>query len=103
MVGGRERVRQISSPSGLGGETAYTAQEDPKFINNYNMGERRVIRVWFFSFYIPRPSLVLSVLSSLGHHNHKMLKNNSEIRNEAKMHTSTTSIHNFIGGLRRLS
>ena len=45
VVGGRERVRQISSPSGLGGETAYTAQEDPKFINNYNMGEGRMIRV----------------------------------------------------------
>ena len=27
-----------------------------------------MIRVWFFSFCIPRPSLVLSALSSLGHH-----------------------------------
>ena len=27
-----------------------------------------MIRAWFFSFCIPRPSLVLSALSSLGHH-----------------------------------
>ena len=27
-----------------------------------------MIRVWFFSFCIPRPSLALSALSSLGHH-----------------------------------
>ena len=27
-----------------------------------------MLRVWFFRFCIPRPSLVLSALSSLGHH-----------------------------------
>ena len=47
---------------GTGWETGYTTQEDLKFINNYNMGEGRMIRAWFFSFCIPRPSLVLSAL-----------------------------------------
>ena len=65
-VGGR--VRQIPSPYGVGGETGYTAQEDLKSINSYNMGEERMIRVWFFCSCIPRPSLVLSPLSSLGYH-----------------------------------
>ena len=37
-------------------------------INSYNMGEERTIRVWFFLSCIPRPSLVLSALSSLGYH-----------------------------------
>ena len=37
-------------------------------INSYDMGEGRTIRVWFFCSCIPRPSLVLSALSSLGHH-----------------------------------
>jgi len=32
------------------------------------MGEGRTIRVWFFHSCIPRPSLVLSALLSLGHH-----------------------------------
>jgi len=59
-VGGR--VRQIPSLSGVGGETGYAAQEDLKSINSYNMGEARMIRVWFFCSYIPRPSLVLSAL-----------------------------------------
>ena len=54
---------------GVGGETGYTAQKDLKSINNYNMGEGRMIRVWFFCSCIPRPSLVLPALSSLGHHN----------------------------------
>ena len=36
-------------------------------INSYNMGEGRT-RVWFFHSCIPRPSLVLSALSSLRHH-----------------------------------
>ena len=52
----------------VGGETGYTAQEDLKSINSYNMGEERMIRVWFFCSCIPRPSLVLSPLSSLGYH-----------------------------------
>ena len=32
------------------------------------MGEGRTIRVWFFHSCVPRPSLVLSALLSLGHH-----------------------------------
>ena len=40
-------------------------------INSYNVGEGRTIRVWFFHSCITRPSLVLSALSSLGHHNSK--------------------------------
>ena len=38
-------------------------------INSYNKEEGRMIRVWFFCSCIPRPSLVLSALSPLGHHN----------------------------------
>ena len=41
------RVRQISSPYRVRGETGYTAQEDPKSVNSYNMGGRRTIRVGF--------------------------------------------------------
>ena len=52
----------------VGGETGYTAQEDLKSINSYNMGEGRMIRVLFFCSCIPRPALVLSALLSLGHH-----------------------------------
>ena len=65
------RVWQISSPYGVGEETGYTAQEDLKPVNSYNMGEGRTIRVWFFHSCISRPSLVLSDLSSLSHHNIK--------------------------------
>ena len=38
-------------------------------IYSYNMGEGRTITVWSPLLQIPRPSLVLSALSSLGHHN----------------------------------
>ena len=55
-------VRKILSPYGVGGETVYTAQEDQKSINSYNMGERKMLRVLFFGSCIPRPSLVLSAL-----------------------------------------
>ena len=37
MLGGG-RVRQVPSTCGVGGETSYTAQEDLKSINSYNMG-----------------------------------------------------------------
>ena len=37
-------------------------------MNSYDTGEGRTIRVWFFHSFIPRLSLVLSALSSLGHH-----------------------------------
>ena len=63
-VGGR--VRQIPSLYGVGGETGYTGQKDLKFINSYNVGDGK--DVWFFHSFIPRPSWVLSVLSSLGYH-----------------------------------
>jgi len=66
LVGGR--VKQIPSPYGVAGETGYTAQEDLKSINSNNMGEGRMIRVWFFHSCIPRSSWVLSTLLSLGHH-----------------------------------
>ena len=61
-------VRQIPSPYGVGGETGYTAQEGLKFIHSYNMSGGRTIRGWGFCSCIPRPSLVLSALSSWGHH-----------------------------------
>jgi len=66
------RVRQIPSPYGIGRETGYTDQEDMKSVNSYSMGEGKMIRVWFFSC-IPRPSLVLSALSSLGHYTMEQL------------------------------
>ena len=53
-----------------GGETGYTAQEDLKSVNSYNMGEERTISVWFLHSCIPRPSLVLSALLPLGHHSY---------------------------------
>ena len=46
----------------------YAAQEDLKSVNSYDTGEGRTIRVWFFPSCIPRPSLVLSALQSLGYH-----------------------------------
>ena len=52
-----ERKANTFSLCGVGGETGYTAQEDLKFINSYNMGEGRTIRVLFFPFLLPRPSL----------------------------------------------
>ena len=61
------RVKQIPSPNGVGRETDYTAQEDLKTVNSYNMQEGRTIR--FFHSYTARLSMVLSALSSLGHHN----------------------------------
>ena len=63
VEGGVWRVRQISSPYWVGGEMGYTAQEDLKSIDSYNMGERRAIRVQFFCSCISRTSLVLSALS----------------------------------------
>ena len=62
------RERQIPSPYGVGGETGSTAQEDLKFINSYNIGEGKTIWVSFFHSWIPRLSLVLFALSSLGRH-----------------------------------
>ena len=38
---GGGRVRKTLSPYGVGEETIYTAQEDLKSINGYNMGEGR--------------------------------------------------------------
>ena len=50
-MGGR-RVRQISSPYWVGGETDYMAQEDLKFINSYNMQGGKDDKVPFF-FSVP--------------------------------------------------
>ena len=40
---GGGKSRQKPSSYGVGGETGYTAQEDLKSINSYNMGEGRTI------------------------------------------------------------
>ena len=83
-VGGR--VRQIPSPYGVEEETDYTAQEDLKSINNYNMGEGRTIRVWFFHSCFPRPFLVLSAPLSLGHYSEvKILKDSNKAQNFVKL------------------
>ena len=55
-------------------------------INSYNMGEGRMIRVWFFCSCIPRPSLVSSALLSLGHHTHQ-LKASHAVHKAAKTRT----------------
>ena len=65
----RGRVRQIPSACGVRGKTGYTAREDLKSINSYNMGERRMRRVWLFRSCAPRPCLVLPALLSLSHPN----------------------------------
>lgn len=63
------RLRQISSPYGVGGETGYTAHEDLKSINGYSMGEGKGDKGLAFCSCIPkRPSSVLPALPSLGHH-----------------------------------
>ena len=66
ILSGR-RAKQIPSPTGVGGETGYNAQEDPKTVTSCNMVEGR--RVRFSLACIARLSTVLSPLSSLGHHN----------------------------------
>ena len=66
-VGGKSKANTLFL-YGEGGETGYTAQEDLKSINSYKKGEGKTTRVWFFHSCIPRPSLVSSALSSLGHH-----------------------------------
>ena len=69
---GGGRVRKTLSPYVVGGDTVYTAQEDLKSINTYNMGEGKMVRGLVLPFLcflsILRPSLVLSILLSLGHH-----------------------------------
>ena len=64
----------MPSPYGVRGETGYTAQEDLKSVNSYNMGEGRMRRIWFFRSCIPGPSSVLSALSSLSQHNYSHLQ-----------------------------
>ena len=46
ILGGR-RVRKTFSAYGVGGEPVYTAEEDLKSTNSYNMGERKLLRVLF--------------------------------------------------------
>ena len=88
------RVRQIPSPYGGGGEAGYTAQEDLKSINSYIMGEGRMIGVWFFCSCIPRPSLVLSALSSLGHHNY-VLFHGKKLRTSVWDTDSQVALRNY--------
>ena len=57
---GGGRVRKILSPYGVGGESVYTAQEDLKSINSYNMGEGKMLMGLVFPFLHSKPSLVLS-------------------------------------------
>ena len=83
LRGGSSKAETFSL-YGVEGETGYTAQEDLKFFNSYNKGERRTIRGWFFLFLhsktflgfidpcIPRLSSVFSGLSSLGRHKEVM-------------------------------
>ena len=66
ILDGRKSKANTFSLWGRSGDR-YTAQEGLKSIKSYNLEEGRT-RVWFFCFCIPRPSLVLSALSSLGHH-----------------------------------
>ena len=47
---GGGRVRKILSPYGVGGESVYTAQEDLKSINSYNMGEGKMLMGLVFPF-----------------------------------------------------
>ena len=65
-TGWGESRANASSRWGRRGDSLYCS------INSYTMGEGRMIRVWFFCSCIPRPSLVLSALSSLGHHTHQL-------------------------------
>ena len=44
-TGWEKRKANTFSLCGVGGETGYTAQEDLKSVNSYNMGEGRMIRV----------------------------------------------------------
>jgi len=66
LGGGKSKANTFSL--GVGGETGYTAQEDLKFVNSYNIGEGRMIKAWFFHSCIPRHSLVLPAFLSMGHH-----------------------------------
>jgi len=47
---GGGRVRKIISPDGVGGETVYTAEEDLKSINSYNMGKGKMLTGLVFPF-----------------------------------------------------
>ena len=51
-------VRQISSPYAVGGETGYTAHEDLKSINGYNMGEGKADNGLVFLFLHSKKTLV---------------------------------------------
>ena len=47
---GGGRVRKRLSPYGVGGETFYTAEEDLKSINSYNMGKGKMLTGLVFPF-----------------------------------------------------
>ena len=48
-TGWEKRKANTFSLCGVGGETGYTAQEDLKFLNSYNMGEGKEDKGLFFS------------------------------------------------------
>ena len=49
ILGGR-RVRKTFSAYGVGGEPVYTAEEDLKSINSYNMGKGKMLTGLVFPF-----------------------------------------------------
>ena len=53
-----------------------------------------MIRVWFFCSCIPRPSLVLSALSSLGHHNY-VLFHGKKLRTSVWETDSQVALRNY--------
>ena len=72
ILGGRGRAESKAKTFSLWGRRGDIAQEDLKSVNSYNMGEGRMIRVWF-SILAFHSSLVLSALPSLGHYFHPSL------------------------------
>ena len=63
-----ERVRQIPSPYGVGGETDYTGQEDLQFINSYNVGGGKDDKGLVFPFLHSKTLLGFICSFILGYH-----------------------------------
>ena len=72
ILGGGKSKANTFSLWGKRGDRFYCSRGH-KSVNSYNTGEGRTIRVWFFHSCIPRPSLVLSALPSLGHHRRMLM------------------------------
>ena len=72
ILGGGKSKANTSSLWGRWGDRLYCS------INSYNMGEGRMIRVWFFHSCIPRPSLVIcSFVLGSPHHRQYDLNNSN--------------------------